>query len=663
MAYNIVKHRRGTTEEWQASTLVPSEGELVIEECYNGFHRVKVGDGIHSWNGLDYVDSATYKELNDNFVNNTVKLVGLISDAVTNINTKIDSVESGLYSKIAADREDLTIEYSNADRELLDIIEESTDNKIFSLQSAIEDKISEVDLDLQAQISAKLTEAKEDVRKDLKSEADKLAEQITNSDINLSSMVDEKLLELNDDITCMLYDEVDAIRASLENSIDNVSALKNSTDLAFDNVDKLVKGIETRIDNISDEFSSSKKDICDRIDSIGDATEKLADDLATSVSDSKCELNSKIEELYSEFHNKIEKAKDDLQSEINILSKKHADEIHSTKNTLSDDLGKLKAEHEDKLSLESAISLLDSSISNRIATIEKQNSDNIEAITNTYEELRDRVTELDNNDVALCDRLHGLTNSLSDFINKDFSSSIEDINGTCAEVKSELDSFISTQNQENEDIRSYILEYVLRIYAEIYDLVDDDITILERVYSFNNILSDRIDALQEDISVLSGGTNESIEKLSLEVQARKSEILDVSNRLDGVVSYINETKNSYDVIFADIYTRIGGIDTRIDAVESRVSTAENEIITLKNTTIDINLRPDIDTLTSIVNDSNTGLSSAYRLADAAADLAYLNTSKIVDIDTDIKNNYIRVNDESMCVDEDVIIFCCGDSNL
>ena len=31
MAYNIVKHRRGTTREWLEVDLIPEEGELVIE--------------------------------------------------------------------------------------------------------------------------------------------------------------------------------------------------------------------------------------------------------------------------------------------------------------------------------------------------------------------------------------------------------------------------------------------------------------------------------------------------------------------------------------------------------------------------------------------------------------------------------------------------------
>ena len=37
MAYNILKHRRGTTQEWLDIDLVPEDGELVIEERLNCF--------------------------------------------------------------------------------------------------------------------------------------------------------------------------------------------------------------------------------------------------------------------------------------------------------------------------------------------------------------------------------------------------------------------------------------------------------------------------------------------------------------------------------------------------------------------------------------------------------------------------------------------------
>ena len=50
MAKNIiVQHRRGTTRDWNNTTIIPSEGELVIEECENGLRKIKLGDGYHQF--------------------------------------------------------------------------------------------------------------------------------------------------------------------------------------------------------------------------------------------------------------------------------------------------------------------------------------------------------------------------------------------------------------------------------------------------------------------------------------------------------------------------------------------------------------------------------------------------------------------------------------
>ena len=53
----VVQHRRGTSEEWKISTVVPYEGELVIEECEDGTCRCKIGDGKNPFEYLSYADA------------------------------------------------------------------------------------------------------------------------------------------------------------------------------------------------------------------------------------------------------------------------------------------------------------------------------------------------------------------------------------------------------------------------------------------------------------------------------------------------------------------------------------------------------------------------------------------------------------------------------
>ena len=57
MARYIVQMRRGTAAQWkEKSTLIPQEGEIVIElDEENNLHKLKIGDGIHTYAELAYL--------------------------------------------------------------------------------------------------------------------------------------------------------------------------------------------------------------------------------------------------------------------------------------------------------------------------------------------------------------------------------------------------------------------------------------------------------------------------------------------------------------------------------------------------------------------------------------------------------------------------------
>lgn len=49
-------HLRDTTANWEKSTYIIPDGEMVVEQRPNGSTRIKIGDGKHIFNGLKYVD-------------------------------------------------------------------------------------------------------------------------------------------------------------------------------------------------------------------------------------------------------------------------------------------------------------------------------------------------------------------------------------------------------------------------------------------------------------------------------------------------------------------------------------------------------------------------------------------------------------------------------
>lgn len=57
----ILKHRRGTTEQWeQKSDTVIYDGEIVVEKSGDGYTRLKVGDGIKKYSELPYMNLPGY---------------------------------------------------------------------------------------------------------------------------------------------------------------------------------------------------------------------------------------------------------------------------------------------------------------------------------------------------------------------------------------------------------------------------------------------------------------------------------------------------------------------------------------------------------------------------------------------------------------------------
>lgn len=52
----IYKHRRGTAEQWKNSEIIPEEAELIVElDEKNYKHKLKLGDGIHTYENLSYL--------------------------------------------------------------------------------------------------------------------------------------------------------------------------------------------------------------------------------------------------------------------------------------------------------------------------------------------------------------------------------------------------------------------------------------------------------------------------------------------------------------------------------------------------------------------------------------------------------------------------------
>ena len=64
MAKYITQHRRGDTDQWLASDIIPKDGELIIEKATaDGTYKLKIGDGVNKFASLPYVTSGYAKTI------------------------------------------------------------------------------------------------------------------------------------------------------------------------------------------------------------------------------------------------------------------------------------------------------------------------------------------------------------------------------------------------------------------------------------------------------------------------------------------------------------------------------------------------------------------------------------------------------------------------
>jgi hypothetical protein len=202
MSYHIItQHRRGKTEEWALSPVIPREGELVIEELSDGSCRCKIGDGKRLFSALPYIDNTSKKEiLNDlnqkisdlkkrdedtanqliGITNSLRALTSSMSSELTATNNKTQAVQEELTELVNTVEQDLR---SN-DVELLDTVVKNI-NKIYDeLTDLVDDDILILEkvFAVENTLTGKLAEQQADSRnkiKNIQAELSKLADGIS----------------------------------------------------------------------------------------------------------------------------------------------------------------------------------------------------------------------------------------------------------------------------------------------------------------------------------------------------------------------------------------------------------------------------------------------------------------------------------------------------
>ena len=96
----IVKHRRGTEQEWLEANVVPEEGELILVECADGPWKCKIGDGNTSFNDLSYIEDRAISILRQEITTVKIDTDTKLSKLEKKLSTDIPEAEQALYKEI-----------------------------------------------------------------------------------------------------------------------------------------------------------------------------------------------------------------------------------------------------------------------------------------------------------------------------------------------------------------------------------------------------------------------------------------------------------------------------------------------------------------------------------------------------------------------------------
>lgn len=651
MVYNTVKHRRGTTEEWALYDIIPEEGELVVEECSDNFCRAKIGDGIHAFSDLKYIDDFTY----DKLFHKLQELDKNISADLYNLDTKtveqLSLARNELNESIASMTDSLRTEFRNADNASIDKVKQDIDTKVNSVVSDITSLIDNTVDDF----SKQLTAIDMQTTRALADKVSELNEEIASVSSRLITKLDDNVQNLDTKLTQNLFSEV----SRLDNYSDTLNSdIKAVEDVVYNNVQPAITELDVKLaGDIADINYKHKSDITEVSNKISDEATKLSARLDGAIIELNNSINSSAIDLTTACELRTAALHETINAELVRIKTKQADQFSSLENMLHDEIAEVTTQHTaDYTDLKENITLVDSDLTSKIATLKQQNDTIIKDIESQLVELYKLTSKLDKNDSTLIEQLSSVNNILSDIATQ-FSTEITELatrySSEQPTIIAKLNELEAIQTATSLNLANTLNTYISNIYVELLDLVDDDVLILEKVFSVQNSLSDRISLISTEITTDFEAVDNKISNVRADLQRTNDNITNILAKLEFAQEEIANTNEANNTRFNLIESHLIDTDHAIDLIEEKLTT-------LSAPASDAKLRPDLDNLTSIVNDPEKGLAITHTLADGAEALARLNTVKIADIDAD-RVNYIRFEADMLQVEEDVIVFMCGNA--
>lgn len=768
MAYNILKHRRGTTQEWLDIDLVPEDGELVIEERLNGSRKCKLGDGYTKFSLLPYIDDELQDKLLAELGIITTTFESELENTKQEISNQISRTARTLEATFREETEELTEDYIARDDKVVSDLNKKLAKDLATTQQVLRVEIDEAAT--KASKDLKTTQASinnriDDIAGALSADFSTTIEKATSHHAEVTEALDEKLMkelasektERKQQITELTQD-ITAIESSIQNEISPaVNALaeellkttqgiseKHDQDLAqlqtsletaevvlADEISELKKSIENGVQptidtlnkkitkitgditsqhekdfhQLQDDLTSSKEDLESKIveleTSVTDILRPSSGVLDTKITKATTALLNKhsndVEQLQEAIINtgnsfevkldeqaqdfvktvdeaiteaeisiesKINDATLQLNSNLEALDVKQTEALSSVAETFSDKIEATDSTFQEKLALLKAeLVAADQSITSVIEQLEKQNDLVTESILSQLDKFEETTERLSNTDVSLLNKLYETTGTVTALINElsvDLIQLKQRQTNDYIYINSELTNLTDTQEAINIQTVNMLLEHITQFYAELADLVDDDIIILKKVFVLENDLRFALNELDERLtSEIAIVENDLSTELTAINQTLSDELKDISQTLTESIAdtkmaltdniealrsssnlKINEslkTINRFEILLRDtqdsMQKNLAEVNTQSQDMSHRLENSLNEV----NTQFDV--------ISSRIEDINTKLENQLKRVSSLISLTEGSTTGDAEL-IDIRNGYNGLSHET-----------------
>lgn len=316
-------------------------------------------------------------------------------------------------------------------------------------------------------------------------------------------------------------------------------------------------GAKMAIADLNSKLSTTENKLISYANSNNSKLNKLSenlDSLSKTVTNTVTKLDADLESCRTETVAVIDAKTRELNSALlivekdisNLATRTDAQEtsIISTKAYFENKLAADRVKSEESIAeVRAALEAADTALGLKVDNIDKRDSAVLENLLEQLVEVREEVSHLNAADGSLLDTIYSVNNRLTSIVTK-LSEEVSKVDALAAKHSTDISAVIkniadldASQQAANLSIVNKITEHVSDIYRELADLVDDDILILEKVFSTENILTSRLNRIEATLSNAVAKLNEiSPDSLDVVIASLEAQITDVATETNSKFS-------------------------------------------------------------------------------------------------------------------------------